>query len=89
MKSTHYKEAAMAKALKVQKVAPAKKAAKISKAAPVAPKTKKLGIGAFCMDLIGQEKTNAQILTAVQKKFPEANTTTKSIAWYRTKLNKG
>lgn len=81
----------MAKALKVQKVAPAKKAAKISeaKAAPAAPKTKKLGIGAFCMDLIGQEKTNDQILTAVQKKFPEANTTTKSIAWYRTKLNKG
>lgn len=73
-----------AKAAKTSK-APAK-ISKAKKAAAVS--TRKPGIGALCMELIGQEKTNDQILAAVQKKFPEANTTTKSIAWYRSKLNR-
>ena len=47
------------------------------------------GVGAFAKELIKAGKTNAEALTAVKEKFPDAKTTTACIAYYRTALKKG
>ena len=63
-------------------------AAKGSKPAPAASAKgpKKVGIGAFCTELIRKGKSNEEVLAAVQKQFPDASTSASSIAWYRNKL---
>jgi hypothetical protein len=47
---------------------------------------KKPGIGAFCMDLIINGKSNEEVIAAAKKQFPGANTSTSSVSWYRNKL---
>lgn len=78
------KKAAPAKAKKASTPTKAKKAA-----APKAEGTKKRGIGAFCKELIGKGKTNDEILEAVAKEFPGANTSKGSIAFYRNAVKAG
>lgn len=82
------KSAAKATAKPAAKAAkPAAKAAKpIAKATTAKTDRRKLGIGAFCMGLIQKGKTNDEVLTAVKAKFPDANTSAASVAWYRNKL---
>lgn len=70
-----------------KKKAAAKKPAakpKVEKAAK-APKAKKPGIGAFCLDLIAKGKTNDEILEAIAKSFPDAKTSRGCVAFYRNK----
>lgn len=50
------------------------------------PKQRGQGIGAFCKELISQGRTNAEILTAVQDKFPGAKTSAGCVAYYRNKM---
>lgn len=75
------KKGAVGKA-KAKEAAKAKAAAKPKKEGGAARGS---GIGAFCMDLIAKGKTNEEVLEAVKKKFPDAKTSTASIAWYRNK----
>ena len=65
-------------------------AAKVKAAKPVTEKKPRgLGIGAYCKELIAEGKTNAEILAAVTEKWPEAKTTTASLAWYRAAIKRG
>ncbi len=57
-------------------------------AAPKAAPAKKMGVGAFAMRHIAEGKTNAQILLLIGVAFPDANTTSKSLNWYRNKMKK-
>jgi len=75
-----------AKAASKAKAAPAKTTK--AKAAP-AEGTKKRGVGSFCKDLIEAGKTNDEILAAVAKEFPGANTSRGSVAFYRSKMKAG
>ena len=45
--------------------------------------TTKFGVGYFILALIAQGKTNDQIMSAVEKKFPAAKTNKGCISWYR------
>lgn len=65
-----------------KKVVAARKADKPTAAAS----TGKLTIGRLCEDLILKGKSNEEILTAVQKQFPGAQTKDASVSWYRNKL---
>lgn len=69
-------------------VAPAKKPGR--PAGPKKPEAEKKprghGIGAFCMELLRQGKSNAEVLEAVAKRFPEAKTSAASVSWYRNKI---
>lgn len=72
-----------AKKASAAKKAPAKKASADAK-------PRGMGIGAFCCDLLVKGKSNDEVLAAVQAKFPDAKTSSASIAWYRNDLrNKG
>lgn len=55
-------------------------------------KTKKAahgtGVGALATKLILEGKTNEQVLTAVEKKFPESKLGMSGVSWYRNKLRK-
>ena len=53
------------------------------------PKARGQGIGAFCKELITAGKSNAEVLAAVQKKFPGAATSKGCVAYYRNKLKVG
>lgn len=66
-----------------KKAEPAKPAEK-QKPKPPAPKGQ--GIGAYCMDLIQKGKSNAEVLEAAKKQFPDSKTSASSVAWYRNKL---
>lgn len=46
------------------------------------------GIGAFVENLVLAQETTEKILSKVKAKFPDANTSPSSIAWYRNKLRK-
>lgn len=70
---------------KASKSLPAAKGPKQASAAS-AKGLKKVGIGAFCMELIRKGQSNEEVLAAVQKQFPDASTSASSIAWYRNKL---
>ncbi|MFA6064043.1 MAG: hypothetical protein WC736_15750 [Gallionella sp.] len=96
-KTSTTKENTMATAKKAtpKKTAPAAKKAAPKKAAPAAKKAttakkaaapKKQGIGAYCTELIRNGKTNEEVLAAVKRKFPDANTSAASVSWYRNKL---
>ena len=50
------------------------------------PKEPKRGIGTVAMEAIKKGATNQEALAAVRKEFPDAETTTASINWYRNKL---
>lgn len=50
------------------------------------PKKRGSGIGDAIRDLLRAGKTNPDILEAIKKKFPDANTSLSSINWYRGKL---
>ena len=50
------------------------------------PKQRGQGIGSFCKELISQGRTNAEILAAVQDKFPDAKTSAGCVAYYRNKM---
>jgi hypothetical protein len=54
---------------------------------------KKVGIGAYVVENLKNGEfnklSNAEIVGAVKKKFPEANTKEASIAWYKAKVNSG
>ena len=64
-------------------------AAKVKAAKPVTEsKPRGLGIGAFCKTMIIEGKTNAEILVQVKATWPEANTTTASLIWYRNDAKK-
>jgi hypothetical protein len=71
----------------VKKAAPAAKATK--KAAAPAEGAKKRGVGAFCKELIVKGKTNDEILEALAKEFPDANTSKGSLAFYRNAVKAG
>lgn len=47
------------------------------------------GIGAFVKGLLVSGKTTDQILRAVERQFPGAETSRASVSWYRSRLNKG
>jgi hypothetical protein len=47
------------------------------------------GIGAFVKGLLVSGKSTDQILRAVEKQFPGAETSRASVSWYRSRLNKG
>jgi hypothetical protein len=70
-----------------------KKAEKAAKAKAAKPPTEAkprgLGIGAFCVALIKESKSNDEILTAVRAKWPDAKTTTASLNWYRADIKRG
>jgi len=62
-----------------------------SKKAPltvVTPKEKRkpLTIGAYATQLLAQGKSTEAVVNAIKRKFPDAQTSPQSIAWYRTKL---
>jgi hypothetical protein len=62
-------------------------AAKVKAAKPITEaKPRGLGIGAYCKGLITEGKTNAEVLSAVLEKWPDAKTTAASLAWYRSEL---
>lgn len=61
----------------------AKKAAKPAKDDA---KLRGQGIGAFCKELIKKGKTNEAVLEAAKAKFPDASTSSASVAWYRNKM---
>jgi hypothetical protein len=90
LKAIETLDAAVKKATPAQKVAEEKKEAVAEKRKADKPKTeakpKGQGVGAFCKDLIGKGRTNQEILTAVQDKFPGAKTSAGCIAYYRNKL---
>ena len=46
------------------------------------------GIGEFIRGMLGKEPDVNKVLEAVLKKFPGARTTTNSIYWYRSQMNK-
>jgi hypothetical protein len=46
------------------------------------------GIGAYVKGLLISGKTTDQILRAVARQFPGANTSRASVSWYRSRLNK-
>lgn len=77
------------KAASKKAAAPKVKAAPKTAKAPKAEGTKKRGIGAFCKELIVKGKTNDEIMEAVAKEFPDANTTKGSIAFYRNAVKAG
>ncbi len=60
--------------------------------ATTANKTKKQqkgahpGIGAYVKGLLIDGKSTEEILLAIAKQFPEAQTTRSSVSWYRSKL---
>lgn len=83
--------AATKKAATTKKTTPAAKKATPKKPAAKATigKPKKQGIGAFCIDLIKKGKSNEEVLAAVKKQFPDANTSASSVAWYRNKVKSG
>lgn len=45
-------------------------------------------IGKAARDAISKYKTNDQVLTIVRAKFPHAQTTPASVAWYRSQMRK-
>lgn len=45
-------------------------------------------IGEVAEGAIREGKTNAEALEAVRARFPEANTSPESVAWYRSRLRK-
>ena len=49
---------------------------------------KTTGIGVTARELILAGKTNAEVLTAIQKKYPESKANSGTIGWYRNKLKK-
>lgn len=53
-----------------------------------APKEPVRNISAVAREAILAGKSNADALVAVQAEFPDCNTTTASIAWYRNDLRK-
>lgn len=64
-------------------------AAKVKAAKP--PKESKprgQGIGAFCIKLINEGKSNAEVVDAVAETFPGSNTKIASVAWYRSQIKK-
>lgn len=67
----------------------ATKKAKVKKATSKVPKEKKEkvpGVGDVAIQAIRDGKDNEETLALVQKKFPEAQVSKASIAWYRNKL---
>ena len=65
------------------------KAEKVKAAKP--PKEKKPKgptIGSFCMGLIKEGKSNAEIVSMVADEFPGANTKVASVAWYRSQIKR-
>jgi len=44
------------------------------------------GIGALVDGLLIKGKTTDQIVAAVHQRFPESNTSAKTVSWYRSKL---
>jgi hypothetical protein len=44
------------------------------------------GIGAYIQGLLIHGKSTEEILLAVAKHFPDAQTTRNSVSWYRSKL---
>lgn len=51
-------------------------------------KKAKAGVCQFGYTLIRQGKTNAQVLAAIQKKFPESQLKIGGVGWMRNKLRK-
>lgn len=45
-------------------------------------------IGKAARDAIGKGKTNEQVLQLVRSRFPHAQTTPASVAWYRSQMRK-
>jgi hypothetical protein len=75
--------------LGVHRFAGKKQAAEISKkATKPGAKPRGKGIGHFCEAMIADGKTNAEILAAVAKTFPDAKTSDSSVNWYRNKMAK-
>lgn len=49
-------------------------------------KAPKNGVGTVAIKALKAGKTNEEALAAVQKAFPDANTSLASVGWYRNKL---
>lgn len=47
-----------------------------------------LGIGKLIKDLVGQGKTNDEIMVAVKDAFPAASTNKACISWYRSDMKR-
>lgn len=45
-------------------------------------------IGAVAVELMLKGKTDAQVLSALKKRFPKAKTSENSISWYRSTARK-
>lgn len=46
----------------------------------------KTGVGALARELILAGRSNAEVLAAIQKKFPESKATSGTVGWYRNNL---
>jgi hypothetical protein len=62
-------------------------AAEAPPAAPV-PAPRGQGIGKLIKDLVGQGKTNDEIMVAVKETFPSASTNKACISWYRSDMKR-
>lgn len=57
-----------------------------AKKAPEKTKGSHPGIGAYIKGMLIDGKSTEEILLAIAKQFPQAQTTKSSVAWYRSKL---